>query len=75
MNIIEDKHLTITQLADKLDGDNTSTTFVLQRLTYNLVETRVSDASYSFISVEIKLYKIARKIDLLESKVKQLYDE
>ena len=75
MNIDEERDASVEALGNKVEGFDTSTKFVLERLTSNLVETRVSDASQSLDSYELKPDKLVRRFDLLEHDVQLLYNK
>ena len=73
-NITETLDNKITLLSRKIEGFDTSTKFLIGRLNHNIVEARIQFASNEYKAFENKFDKIARRIDLLEQKLLQIWN-
>ena len=64
----------ITLLDRKIEGFDTSTKFLIGRLNHNIVEARIQFASNEYKAFENKVDKVACRIDLLEQKLLQIWN-
>ena len=67
------RRVVVKQLSNRLEGYHTCTRVLLERITSNLVENQISAVEDNFGSYEIKVGKVVRIIDLLESKLNQYF--
>ena len=72
--VIQDKDLAVEALARKLEGCTTCIKLLLERTISNIVEHQISGVDSNFDSYEIKVDKLVRRIDLLESNSHQLFN-
>ena len=71
----EDRDIAIKELSKQLTGYSTCTRFLLGNINCNLVSGQTSSAGDNFDSYEIKVGKLVRRIDLLESNLKQYFNK
>ena len=69
--MIEDKDMSIKELSKQLTGYYTVTRVLLDKIIYNIVSGQTSSVGDKFDSYEIKVDKLVRIIDLLESNSNQ----
>ena len=62
-------------LSNKLEGYYTCTRFLLERINSNIVENNISGVASKFAPYEIRIGKLVRRIDLLESNINQLFNK
>ena len=67
LKVIEEHDTAIKELRSRLEGYYTVTRHLLERISYNLVSGQVSSVEDNVGSYEIKVDKLVRIIDLLES--------
>ena len=67
LKIIEEKYTSIKEFSNKLTGYYTCTRVLLEEINYNIIESQVSGVDGNVGSYEIKVDKLVRRIDLLES--------
>ena len=73
LKLIEEKGTSINELKGRIDGVGTVIKFLLERMNNNIVESRIMTASSDFESFENALGKIIHRLDMLESKLIQVY--
>ena len=73
MKLIREKYKSINELEGRIDGVGTVIKFLLERININTVESRIMTASNGFNSFENALGQIIHRLDMLESKLMQVY--
>ena len=71
LKVIIDKDIAIKELSKQLTGYYTCTGALLEQINYNLGSGQTSTVGYSFDPYEIKVDKLVRRTDLLESSLNQ----
>ena len=66
IKITQDKDLDVTAVSRKNGGFDTSAKLLLEIINSRIVEIQVSSAGSNFVSYEINVGKLARRINLLE---------
>ena len=74
-NVIETKYVYVKELSKQLTGDYDCTRALLEQLNYNLVSGQTSSVGDNFDSYEIRINKLVRNIDLLESDLNQYFNK
>ena len=67
LKVVEEKYTTIKELSNRLEGYYTCIRVLLERINYILASGQVSGVDDKFGYYEIKVDKLVRIIDLLES--------
>ena len=73
LKLVEEKDDKIHQLTSRIDGVGTKLQFLIERLNISVVESRVSNVNNNFETYEIKIDKLVRRIDILESNLNQYF--
>ena len=73
IKINEEKDNKINELRSRVDGVGTKLQYLLERLNISIVEGRISNVNNNFEAYEIKLDKLVRRLDLLESNLFQYF--
>ena len=69
----EEKNNAINELKGRIDGVGTKIQYLLERLNIYVVESRMSAVNNNFDSYELKIYKLVRKIYILEQNLNQYF--
>ena len=69
----EEKDVAIKAVGGQLQGFNTSTQFLFERLNSNIVEAIIMFHANRFNSFDNNIYKICHRIDMLEHKSLHIY--
>ena len=75
LKVIEDKDIAIKELSKQFTGYYTCTRALLEKINYNLISSQISGVEDNFGSYEIRIDKLARSIDLLESNLNQCFNK
>ena len=73
LKLVEEKDDKINELRGRIDGVGTKLQFLIERLNISVVESRISNANNNFESYEIKIDKLVRRLDILESNLFQYF--
>ena len=73
LKVIEDIHIAINELSNRLEGFYTCTRVLLERINYNLVSGQVSGVEDNSGSYDIQTDTLVIIIDLLESNLNQYF--
>ena len=67
LKVIEEKYIAIKGLSNRLEGYYTVTRHLLERIHYNLVENQISSVEDNVGYYDIRIDKLVRRNDLLET--------
>ena len=74
LQLDEEKDDKINELKGRIEGVGTKLQFLIERLNISVVESRISNANNNnFESYEIKIDKLVRRLDILESNLLQYF--